>query len=113
MKAGKTGNAILASALQKANAEGLAPKIYSHPIGYHGHAAGPRIGLPDMQNGVPGMGDYPLFADTCWAIELGVRVAIPEWDNQEIQMALEEDAVFGAAGASFLDGRQTTMRVIR
>jgi Xaa-Pro aminopeptidase len=113
MKVGRTGNAILASALAKAKAEGLVPKIYSHPIGYHGHAAGTRIGLPDMQDGVPGMGDYPLFADTCWAIELGVRVAIPEWGNQEIQMALEEDAVFTAAGASFLDGRQTALLVIR
>jgi Xaa-Pro aminopeptidase len=113
MKAGKTGNAILAAALLRAKSGGLVPRIYSHPIGYHGHAAGTRIGLPDMQNGVPGMGDYPLFADTCWAIELGVRVVIPEWDNQDIQMALEEDAVVGATGVSFLDGRQTTMRLIR
>lgn len=113
MKPGKTGNAILAAALQRATADGFVPRIYSHPIGYHGHAAGTRIGLPDMQNGVPGMGDYPLFADTCWAIELGVRVAIPEWDNQEIQMALEEDAVLRAGGTTFLDGRQTTLRLIR
>jgi len=113
MKAGRTGNEILASALRKAIAEGLAPTIYSHPIGYHGHAAGARIGLPDMQRGVPGVGDYPLFADTCWAIELGVRVAIPEWDNQDVQMALEQDAVFTASGTSFLDGRQTAIRLVR
>jgi hypothetical protein len=113
MKAGKTGNEILASALSKARAEGLVPAIYSHPIGYHGHAAGTRIGLPDMQGGVPGMGDYPLFPDTCWAIELGVRVAIPEWDNQPVQMALEQDAVFTAKGTSFLDGRQTAIHLIR
>jgi Xaa-Pro aminopeptidase len=113
MQAGRSGNAILASALQKAKTEGLVPRIYSHPIGYHGHAAGTRIGLPDMQNGVPGMGDYPLFADTCWAIELGVRVAIPEWGHQEIQMALEEDAVFTAKGTTFLDGRQTAIRIVR
>ena len=112
MKAGSTGNAVLASALHKAKAAGMASKIYSHPIGTHGHAAGPRIGLPDMQDGVPGMGEYTLFVDTCWAIELGVRVVIPEWDNQEIQMALEEDAVFGAKGTSFLDGRQTTLHLI-
>ena len=113
MKAGRTGNEILASALSKAKAEGLVPAIYSHPIGYHGHAAGTRIGLPDMQGGVPGMGDYPLFPDTCWAIELGVRVPIPEWENQQVQMALEQDAVFTAKGTSFLDGRQTTIHLIR
>ncbi len=113
MKTGRTGNAILAAALQKAKAEGLSPRIYSHPIGYHGHAAGTRIGLPDMQDGVPGMGDYPLFADTCWAIELAATVPIQEWGNQQVAMALEQDAVFTAKGTTFLDGRQTAIRLIR
>jgi len=113
LKAGRTGNEILAAALQRARAEGLIPRIYSHPLGYNGHAAGPRIGLPDMQNGVSGMGDYPLFPDTCWAIELSVSAAIPEWNNQEIQMALEQDAAFTVRGTTFLDGRQTTFHLIR
>ena len=60
-KAGATGNADPASALRLARQEGLVPRIYSHPIGYDGHAAGSRVGLPDMQEGVPGMGDYPLY----------------------------------------------------
>jgi Xaa-Pro aminopeptidase len=113
MKPGLSGNAILASALSKARAAGLNARIYSHPIGYHGHAAGSRIGLPDMQDGVPGMGDYPVYGDTCWAIELGVRVPIPEWDNLEISMALEEDAAVTAGGVKFLDGRQTRIHLIR
>lgn len=112
-KGGRSGNAILKAALQRARAEGLNPKIYSHPLGYHGHAAGPRIGLPDMQNGVPGMGDYPLFPDTCWAIELSVGAAIPEWNNQEISMALEQDAAFTTRGIQFLGGRQTRFHLIR
>ncbi len=113
MKAGAAGNAVLASALAKARAEGLAPRIYSHPIGYHGHAAGARIGLPDMQGGVPGMGDYPVFPDTCWAIELSIEAPIPEWQGQTIQMALEQDAVVTTSGTSFLDGRQTSIRLVR
>lgn len=108
----RTGNEILASALRKAKGEGLVPRIYSHPLGYHGHAAGTRIGLPDMQDGVPGMGDYPLYPDTCFAIELGVRVPIPEWDGREIQLALEEDAAFRAGGVAWLDGRQTEIILI-
>jgi Xaa-Pro aminopeptidase len=110
---GLTGNAVLAAALARARAEGLVPHIYSHPLGYHGHAAGSRIGLPDMQDGVPGMGDYPVYANTVWAIELGVRVSVPEWNNEDVQMALEEDAAFTAAGVVFLDGRQTRLHVIR
>ncbi|MGH9335894.1 MAG: M24 family metallopeptidase, partial [Vicinamibacteria bacterium] len=62
--AGRTGNEILKSALERANREGIRGSIYTHPIGFHGHAAGPTIGLWDRQEGVPGAGDYPLFADT-------------------------------------------------
>jgi hypothetical protein len=113
LKEGLAGNAILASALSKARAAGLGPKIYSHPIGYHGHAAGPRIGMSDAQDGLPGMGDFPLHADTVWAVELSVRAAIPEWDGREITMALEQDAAFAAKGAFFLDGRQTRLHLIR
>ena len=109
----RTGNDILASALRKARAEGLVPRIYSHPLGYHGHAAGTRIGLPDMQEGVPGMGVYPLFPDTIFAVELSVRAKIPEWGGREISTALEEDAAFTAAGVHFLDGRQTKLILIR
>lgn len=112
MKTGLSGNAVLAAALTRAKAEGLVPKIYSHPIGYHGHAAGSRIGLPDMQEGVPGMGDYPVYPDVCWAIELSVRAKIPEWGGQEINMALEEDAVVRSSGVTYLDGRQTRFHVI-
>ncbi len=110
---GRSGNETLAAALAAAKAQGLVPRIYSHPIGYHGHAAGSRIGLPDMQDGVPGMGDYPLYRDTCWAIELSVRVPVPEWNNQQVDIALEQDAAFTATGVHFLDGRQTAIRLIR
>ena len=94
-KEGATGNEILAAALRRARAEGLKPSIYSHPLNYYGHGAGPRIGPGEA---VPGMGDYPLYADTCWAIELGVAAVIPEWGDQEIQLALEQSAVFTAEG---------------
>ena len=52
-KLGLTGNAALAAALAQAKAEGLTPMIYCHPIGYHGHGAGPPIGMTDYQTGVP------------------------------------------------------------
>jgi Xaa-Pro aminopeptidase len=113
LRPGLPGNQVLAAALKKARAEGLAPRIYSHPIGHHGHGAGSRIGLPDMQDGVPGMGDYPVYEDVCWAIELSVRARVPEWGGQEITMALEEDAVVTASGARFLDGRQTRFHLVR
>ena len=42
--AGRSGNDILAGALAQAEAEGIDATIYTHPIGFHGHGAGPTIG---------------------------------------------------------------------
>jgi len=113
MKEGLTGNQILAAALKRAKDEGLRPSIYTHPLGVHGHAAGPTIGLWDKQGGVPGDGDYPLYPDTVYAIELNVLDAVAEWGGQDVQIALEQDAVFTRAGVRFLDRRQTELILVR
>ena len=63
--------------------------------------------------GVPGRGDYPLFDDTCHAMELNAVVSVPEWDGQEVRAALEEDIVFTGGKVVFLDGRQTSLHLIR
>lgn len=112
-KEGRTGNEVLAVALDKARAEGLKPRIYSHPLNYYGHGAGTRIGPGDTQGGVPGMGDYPLYADTCWAVELGVSATMPEWGGAEVYLALEQSAVFTAAGVRYPAGRQTAFHLIK
>jgi hypothetical protein len=108
----RTGNQILSAALKKARQEGLKASIYTHPLGFHGHAAGPTIGLWDQQDGVPGRGDYELFYDTCYSIELNCRSKVPEWGNQEIVMGLEQDASFTKEGVIYLDGRQTKFHLI-
>jgi len=110
-KSGLTGNEILSMARQKAIAEGLKPSIYTHPLGMHGHGAGPTIGLWDQQGGVPGKGDYPLYPNTAYSIELNVTVPIPEW-KKEIRIMLEEDAFFDGESATYLDGRQTSLLLI-
>ncbi|MBK8044735.1 MAG: aminopeptidase P family protein [Haliscomenobacter sp.] len=110
-RTGRTGNQLLADALAKAKAEGLQPSIYSHPIGYHGHGAGPAIGMWDMQNGVPGTGDYPLNPNTAYAIELNNRVFVPEW-NKEIRVMMEENAVFDGQKVYYIDGRQNQLLLI-
>ncbi len=109
---GTTGNDILASSLTDAEAEGLAPTIYSHPIGLHGHGAGPTIGLWDQQQGVPGTGDYPVWPNTAYSIELSNMASVPEWGDQQVRFMLEEDAYFDGEEISFLDGRQTSIWLI-
>lgn len=104
-KEGKTGNQILLESRQQALQEGLRPSIYTHPIGYHGHAAGTTIGMWDMQGGVPYTGDYPLHFGTAYSIELNVTVAVPEW-KKDIRIQLEEDGYFDQTGFRYIDGRQ-------
>jgi Xaa-Pro aminopeptidase len=108
---GKTGNQLLAESRKQAIAQGLTPSIYTHPIGYHGHAAGTTIGMWDMQNGVPDTGDYPLHINTAYSIELNVTVYIIEW-KKEIQIKLEEDGYFSETGFRYIDGRQTDLILI-
>lgn len=105
-KEGKTGNQVLSETIAQAKKEGIVPQIYSHPIGYHGHAAGPAIGMWDMQNGVPGSGDYTLKYNTLYAIELNAKVKLPEWNNKELRVMLEQNAVFLPSGVQYTDGRQ-------
>ncbi len=111
-RSGSSGNEVLAVARQQASAAGLNPTIYTHPIGYHGHGAGATIGLWDQQDGVPGSGDVALFEPSAWSIELMNRTVVPEWDNQEIGIMLEEDAWFEGEIVEFVDGRQTEIWTI-
>ncbi|MBU2883102.1 aminopeptidase P family protein [Psychrosphaera sp. B3R10] len=110
-KAGKTGNQVLKQARSAAIEAGLKPTIYTHPIGYHGHAAGTTLGMWDAQTGVPGDGDYPLHHNTAYSIELNNAVFIDAW-NKEIRIMLEEDAMFDESGVWYLDGRQTELILI-
>ncbi|NBC85779.1 MAG: Xaa-Pro aminopeptidase, partial [Bacteroidetes bacterium] len=112
MQTGRTGNEVLDATLAAADAEGIDATVYTHPIGFHGHGAGPLIGLWDQQGGVPGRGDHPLYPNTAYSIELNAQVAIPEWDDQKIRIMLEEDAVFDGTTVRYLDGRQTELYVI-
>jgi hypothetical protein len=112
MKTGRTGNEILKIALEDARKAGLKPSIYTHPLGVHGHAAGPTIGLWDKQDVVPGRGDYPLHPDTCYAIELNAKRKVPEWGNQEVRMSLEEDAWWTGEKLLFLAGRQLKLHLV-
>ncbi|MEQ9592689.1 MAG: M24 family metallopeptidase, partial [Cyclobacteriaceae bacterium] len=108
---GKTGNQVLAESRKQAIAEGIKPSIYTHPIGYHGHAAGTTLGMWDLQGGVPVTGDYPLHLNTAYSIELNCMVDIPEW-KKEVRIALEEDAYFDEKGVNYIDGRQTEIILI-
>ncbi|OYU15387.1 MAG: Xaa-Pro aminopeptidase [Alphaproteobacteria bacterium PA4] len=110
-KVGATGNQVLAAARAKAIAAGLDPSIYSHPIGYHGHAAGTPIGMWDNQ-GPRIEGEWPMHAPTAWSIELAAKAKVPEWGGQLVGFKLEEDAFFDGTTVRYIDGRQTRFHLI-
>jgi Xaa-Pro aminopeptidase len=110
-KKGKTGNQILADALAQAKKENITATIYTHPLGFHGHAAGPTIGLWDQQGGVPGAGDFPMNYQTAYSIELNAETNIPEW-KKNIRIMLEEDGYFDESGFRYIGGRQREIYVI-
>ena len=98
LRPGRSGNEILAASLARMRARKIDGTVYSHPIGLHGHGAGPLIGLWDYQDGVPGRGDAKVIPSMWWSIELQATTAVPEWDGQPVRMAQEEDAIIGADG---------------
>lgn len=104
---GRTGNEVLQRSKERLTSEQISATIYTHAIGYHGHAAGPTIGLWDQQGGVPGAGDHPLFRDTAYSIELSIEAPVAEWEGQPVRIMLEEDAFFDGDRCEFLDGRQS------
>ena len=110
-KEGKSGNQILSDALSQAKKENVQATVYTHPIGYHGHAAGPTIGLWDQQGGVPGTGDYPLNFNTAYSIELNAASDIPEW-KKSVRIMLEEDGYFDQKGFRYINGRQKEIYLI-
>ena len=109
---GRTGNQILAAAQDSLKKLGIQNAIYTHPLGVYGHAPGPTIGMWDNQGPTIGRGDWPLYPMTGYAIEGNVVVEVPEWDDQRVQMKLEQSALFDGNTVHYLAERQKTLHVV-
>lgn len=99
MTPGRTGNEVLRAARAKMESAGIDGTVYSHPIGDHGHGAGPLIGLWDRQEGVEHRGDLLVRPSTWFSIELQATSEIPEWGGEELSCRQEEEAYLDASGA--------------
>lgn len=111
-KEGRSGNEILALARAQAIEEGIVPCIYTHPIGFHGHAAGPTIGLWDMQGGVPGQGDYKMYNDTAYSLELNCKCEVKSW-GVTLTFGAETDVLFTGDKTYYIAGRQENFHLIK
>ncbi|MDP1569859.1 MAG: M24 family metallopeptidase [Vicinamibacterales bacterium] len=111
-RVGRSGNEVLAALQAAARREGIDHNTYTHPIGFHGHGAGATIGMWDTDAAVPIHGDWPLHANTGFSIEGGVKVAVPEWQGQLVNIKLEQTSVFDGERVIYLAGRQTRWHVV-
>jgi hypothetical protein len=93
-------------------AAGIQGSVYTHPIGDHGHGAGPLIGLWDRQESIPGRGDLNVLSDMWFSIELSATTKVPEWNDQELWVGQEEDVIVKENGTRWVLPRQTTYHLI-
>ena len=113
MEPGLSGNTILANALSQMRSEGIDGTIYTHPIGDHGHGAGPLIGRWDSQGGVPHRGDVLLRPSTWHSIELQATTPVPEWGGAAVSCRQEEEAYLDENGERhWVYRRQSTFHLV-
>lgn len=113
MEPGLTGNEILARTLAQMRAEGIDGTVYTHPIGDHGHGAGPLIGRWDAQEGVPIRGDAVLLPSTWHSIELQATTPVPEWGGRPASCRQEEEAYLDTEGnRHWVFRRQTKLHLV-
>lgn len=113
MRPGRSGNDVLADSLAAMRAAGINGSVYTHPIGDHGHGAGPLVGLWDRQQGVPGRGDTVILPDMWFSIELAAVTPVPEWGGQELWVGQEEDAALVGGKIEWVLRRQTEYHLVR
>ncbi|KAI8950102.1 putative lipoprotein [Xylaria longipes] len=114
MKIGMTGNEILKAARKQMYDEGIEGKIYCHATGEWGHSAGTVIGMTNLQDGVPVLGDLPLLKDTYYSIELYAEHFVPE-RNTTMYFPQEEDVYWDAETETWewVYGKQEEFLLVR
>jgi len=114
LRPGRSGNEIFADTVGAMKTAGIDGTVYTHPIGDHGHGAGPIIGLWDRQEAIAGRGDVLVLPSTWFSIELQATTPVPEWGGQPVRSAQEEDVSVGADGnASWVLARQEEYHLVR
>ncbi|HSP19661.1 MAG TPA: M24 family metallopeptidase, partial [Myxococcaceae bacterium] len=96
--------------MARMKAQGINAQIYSHPLGFQGHALGPSI---DMRAATRKEPARPLRPGSYLSVELNTRTPVAEWGNQIVFMMEEDPAQLEADGYHFFAERQERLFLIR
>jgi Xaa-Pro dipeptidase len=110
---GMTGYAAAEATVQALTGVSFTPSIYSHPIGTHGHGVGPSINARGAILPAPPERDSPLRLGSYRSIELSATTRIPEWNNGQLIIPFEDDAVLTANGYEWFVPPQNQWYLIR
>jgi len=112
-RSGRTGDEVLAVTRAAADRAGIVNRVYTHALGFFGHAPGPTIGMWDNQGPTGVQGDWKLHPNTAYVVEGKIKRVTPERNGQWVQMRLEQSAIFDGERVIYAAGRQTEWHVIR
>ncbi|CAF9920327.1 MAG: hypothetical protein GOMPHAMPRED_002056 [Gomphillus americanus] len=113
MIVGTSGNDILKSIRAQMKQKDITGRIYCHPIGDWGHAAGTLIGMTNLQDGVPVLGDIRLLNQTYYSVELYAEYFVPE-KNNTVKFYQEEDVYWVEDNHwDWVYGQQTEFLVVQ
>ena len=93
--------------------QGIEARIYSHPLGNHGHVLGASIDFRSAQRDSQDALARRLRKGSYIAIELNTRTPLPEWDNEKVTIMAEDPAYLTDEGWKFVRPRQEEFYVIR
>ena len=111
MVIGRSGNDTFEMSIAQGKEEGLRPILYTHPLGFHGHAAGPTIGLFSNQARIPVKGDLQLHNHTGYALELSI-VEYLDMYKRDTYIFTEESVILIDNEVHFLASGRENMYVV-
>ncbi len=110
---GMTGREATIAIMKRLDGIDFLPSLYSHPIGYQGHALGPNLNARNMELGPPGPRDSILRLGAYRSIEFSATTAVPEWQDDTVTIPFEDDAHLTEDGYELFAPAQRRWYLIR
>jgi Xaa-Pro dipeptidase len=111
-KPGKAAGDVYNDIMADMTKQGIEAKVYSHPLGFQGHALGAAIDYRSAQR-ADTMPARKLRDGSYIAMELNSQTAVPEWDGQKVFVMEEDPAYLTAEGWKFFVPRQSEWYVVK